>query len=145
MLKLNNLHDDSRYGLKRTVREALLCRVFGLDQAAASLCGAAVEYELSQKLRSMDLIEKSGRFYFDKSQTKVDFGDMIEIALTKSIFSEDRERNLELCHKAQSVHALRNNAMHHPGEFNKTLKADPKSQNFVLDTREVLEAIQIAT
>jgi hypothetical protein len=144
MLKLKNLHDESRYGLKRTVREALLCRVFGLDQAAASLCGAAVEHELSQKLRSMNLIEKSDRFYYDRSQNKVDFGDMIQIALENSAFSTDGEKNLELFRKANSILSLRNNAMHRPDEFNKALKADPRSQGFVLNTREVLEAIQVA-
>ena len=144
MLKLNNLHESSRYGLKRTVREALLCRVFGFDQAAASLCGAAIEHELFRKLISMNLVEKSGRFYYDKSKTQIDFGDMIQIAFENHAFSDDGDANLDLFRKAQSVVALRNNAMHHPDEFNRSLKASPSAQDFVLNTRQILEAVQVS-
>lgn len=145
MLRLNNLHDDSRYGLKRTVREALLCRVFGLDQAAASLCGAAVEHELSLKLTSMKLIEKRGRFYYDDSQSKVDFRDMIEIAFENCAFGRDADKNLELSRKAKALLYLRNDAMHNPGEFYRSLRDVPEGQRFVLDAREILEAIQVST
>ncbi len=72
MLKVNNIHDNRRKGLKRTVREAFLCRVFGFDQAAAALCGAAVEAEVTDRLESIGAIRKrDGKWSFDESDKEL--------------------------------------------------------------------------
>jgi len=144
MLKINNLHEDRRRGLKGIVREAFLCRVFGFDQAAAALCGAAVEAEVADRLESIGAIQKrDGKWSIDASSKEpLKPRDMLQVAHAKNLFDENDEANSAIYQKAERVVQLRNDALHAPARFSAALKNESNGDGFVVYTREVLEAVQ---
>ena len=147
MLKINDLHKNERYGLKRTICEAFLCRVFGFDQGAASLCGAAIENEAKDRLTDLGFIQlrsENWPFGTDKSTfpgRQMTAKDLIAEAHTQGLLGNDTVQASEALQKGEHVLDLRNSALHRPQEFNKMLKLD-RYERFVPDTRDVLEALQ---
>jgi len=144
MLKLNRLHEPERYAFKRTVREAFLCRVFGFDQAAAALCGAALEAEVTDRLESIGAIRRiPGRWpiaLLDGEELPP--SRLLQEAHSKNLFGENDEANTAVYQKADKILELRNSALHDPTLFIESLREEPPDESFVLCTREVLEAIQ---
>jgi hypothetical protein len=147
MLKINDLHNNERYGLKRTMREAFLCRVFGFDQGAAALCGASIEYEARRRLVKLGVVEiRNGKWAFGTAGStfpdrQMSANDMLEELHALKMLDSEVAGIAHLLEKGKHVLELRNDALHTPEEFNRKLRLK-EFENFVPDTRDVLQAIQ---